>query len=117
MFKKIWRFIWKACLYFFVFSIALVILYRFIPVPFTLLMLERCIEQKADGKEMKLKKDWIPLNEISNQLQLAVVTSEDQNFLWHHGFDFEAIQKAIKYNEKQQKRKHPRMRGASTISQ
>ncbi|MDB5284878.1 MAG: peptidoglycan transglycosylase, partial [Bacteroidota bacterium] len=45
------------------------------------------------------------------------VTSEDQNFLWHHGFDFDAIERAMKYNEKQQNKKHPRMRGASTISQ
>lgn len=117
MLKKIWRFIWKAALYFFIFSIAIVIVYRFVPVPFTILMLQRCVEQKIDGKEMRLKKDWVPLSEISNSLQLAVVTSEDQNFLWHHGFDFEAIQKAMKYNEKQHKRKHPRMRGASTISQ
>jgi len=81
-------------------------------------MLQRCIEHKLEGKEMKLKNDWVPLSQISNNLQLAVVTSEDQNFLFHHGFDFEAIQKAMKYNEKQQKKKkHPRTRGASTISQ
>ena len=74
-----------------------------------MLMLQRCAEQKLDGKEMKMKKDWVPLSEISNNMQLAVVTSEDQNFLFHHGFDFEAIEKAMKYNEKQQtKRKHPR---------
>ncbi|MES2621640.1 MAG: monofunctional biosynthetic peptidoglycan transglycosylase [Bacteroidota bacterium] len=117
MLKKIWRFIWKATLYFFLFSVTIVILYRFVPVPFTLLMLQRCAEQKVDGKDLRLKKDWVPLSQIANSLQLAVVTSEDQNFLWHHGFDFEAIQKAMKYNEKQQKRKKNRMRGASTISQ
>lgn len=50
-------------------------------------------------------------------MQLAVVTSEDQQFLWHHGFDLEAIEKAMKYNEKQKKRKRNKMRGASTISQ
>jgi monofunctional biosynthetic peptidoglycan transglycosylase len=117
MLKKIWRFIWKALLFFFLFSIGIVIVYRFVPVPFTILMLERCVEQKMDGKDLKLKKDWVSLDKIANTLQLAVVTSEDQNFLWHHGFDFEAIGKAMKYNEKQQKRKHPKMRGASTISQ
>jgi monofunctional glycosyltransferase len=115
--KKIWRFIWKAVVIFFLFTIGLVIIFRFVPVPVTLLMVKRCIEQKSDGKEMRLKKDWVSLDKISNTLQLAVVTSEDQNFLWHHGFDFEAIEKAIKYNEKQQKRKRPRTHGASTISQ
>lgn len=117
MIKKIGRFIWKAALFFVAFTILWVIAYRFVPVPGTLLMLQRCVEQKIDGKEMKLEKKWVPLSQISNSLQLAVVTSEDQNFLWHHGFDFEAIQKAVKYNEKQQKKRHPKLRGASTISQ
>lgn len=70
-----------------------------------------------DGKEMRMYKDWEPLSQISNHLQLAVVTSEDQNFLFHHGFDFGAIEKAVEYNDKQKNRRHPRLRGASTISQ
>jgi monofunctional biosynthetic peptidoglycan transglycosylase len=118
MLKKIWTFLWKLALFFFVFSVLLVLVFRFVPVPVTFLMLQRCVQQKMDGKDMKLQKDWVPLSEISNKLQLAVVTSEDQNFLEHHGFDFEAIGKAMKYNEKQAKRKkHPKMKGASTISQ
>ncbi len=117
MFQKIWRVIRKIILWFFALSIFSVVAFRFIPFPFTLLMLQRCAEQVIEGKPIKLSKDWVSLNKISNNLQLAVVTSEDQNFLWHHGFDFEAIQKAVKYNEKQKKRKHPRTRGASTISQ
>ncbi len=75
-------------------------------------MLIRCAEQKVEGKKMKLNKSWKPLEEISPDLQLAVVCSEDQNFLKHHGFDFGAIKKAMKHNKKS-KRKH----GASTISQ
>lgn len=117
MFKKLRGLVLKAILFFFVFTIGLVIVYRFLPVPFTILMLQRCVEQKIDGEEMRLQKDWVPLHQISNKLQLAVVCSEDQQFLWHHGFDFEAIEKAIRYNEKQQKRKRKKMRGASTISQ
>ncbi len=75
-------------------------------------MLIRCVEQKMDEKEMKLKKHWVPLKEISPNLQLAVVCSEDQNFINHSGFDFEAIDKAMEFNKK-----HKRTRGASTISQ
>ncbi len=75
-------------------------------------MLIRCVEQKMDGKEMKLKKDWEPLEKISPHLPLAVVCAEDQNFIKHNGFDFEAIDKAIEHNET-----HKRKRGASTISQ
>lgn len=117
MLKKIGRFLWKALLWFLFISVLLVLLFRFVPVPVTYLMLQRCVQQKIDGKSMRLKKDWISLNKIPNNMQLAVVCAEDQNFLWHHGIDFGAIDKAVKYNEKQKKRKHPRTHGASTISQ
>ena len=63
-------------------------------------------------REVKLKKNWVSLEEISPHLQLAVVCSEDQNFLEHHGFDFDAIEKAVEHNKN-----HKRKRGASTISQ
>lgn len=70
------------------------------------------VEQKMDGKEAKLDKTWVPLEKISPSLQLAVVCSEDQNYLKHRGFDFGAIKKAMKHNKKSKKK-----RGASTISQ
>jgi monofunctional glycosyltransferase len=89
-----------------------VILFRFVPVPVTPLMIIRCVEQKLDGKDLKLKKNWVPLEQISSHLPLAVVCSEDQNFLNHSGFDFNAIEKAMKHNERSK-----RKRGASTISQ
>lgn len=81
-------------------------------MPITPLMIIRCVEQKKEGKELKLKKDWEPLEKISPNLQLAVVCSEDQNFVKHSGFDFDAINRAIEYNEH-----HQRKHGASTISQ
>lgn len=117
MLKKVFRFLLRLVIGFFVLSILSVIVFRFVPIPFTWLMLIRGIEQKADGKPMHMEKDWVSLDKISNNLQLAVVASEDQNFLWHHGFDFEAMKRAVEYNEKQQNKKHPKTRGASTISQ
>jgi len=99
-------------MWFFIVSIVSVILFRWIPIPVTPLMLIRCVENKIDGKEMKLNKDWVSIDEISPNLQLAVVCSEDQNFIKHNGFDFEAIEKAMDYNET-----HKKTRGASTISQ
>ena len=110
--KNIWRFIWKATALFFIISIVSVIFFRWIPVPITPLMIIRCIEQKMDGKNLRLIKDWVPFKEISPNLQLAVVCSEDQNFISHNGFDFKAIEKAMDYNES-----HRKQRGASTISQ
>ena len=96
----------------FVLSVSIVVLYRFVPVPVTILQLTRCVEQFENDKPIRLKKDWVSLAEISNKIQLAVVCSEDQKFLNHNGFDVEAIEKAIEHN-----RKGKRVHGASTISQ
>ncbi len=93
-------------------SVLSVIVFRWVPVPVTPLMVIRCIEQKSDGKTMKMKHDWVELKKISPKLQLAVVCSEDQNYLKHFGFDWGAIEKAMKENEEGK-----RVRGASTITQ
>jgi monofunctional biosynthetic peptidoglycan transglycosylase len=110
--RKILNFIWRAIVCFVVLSILSVILFRWVPVPVTPLMLIRCVEQKMDGKKMHMEHDWEPFENITPKLQLAVVCSEDQNYLKHFGFDWGAIQKAMKENEQG---KH--MRGASTITQ
>jgi monofunctional biosynthetic peptidoglycan transglycosylase len=75
-------------------------------------MVIRCVEQMNNGKSMTLKHDWVSLDEISPKLQLAVVCSEDQNYLKHYGFDWGAIEKAMKSNDSGKK-----IRGGSTISQ
>jgi len=112
MIKKIFRFIFKTILWCFIISIVVVILFRWIPVPITPLMVIRSVQQKVDGKDIVLKHDWVSIDDISKNLQLAVICSEDQNFLNHHGFDMKAIEKAMEHNKKSK-----RTRGASTISQ
>jgi len=109
---KIFRIIWKTCLIFVILSITSVVVYKWVLVPITPLMVIRCIEQKSEGKEIMMKHNWVSLQKISPQLQLAVVCSEDQNYLKHNGFDFGAIQKALKENEEGK-----RIRGGSTITQ
>ena len=114
--KNILKFIWKwtkrIALAFFALSIFSVILFRFVPIPVTPLMLLRCIDQKIKGNSMKLDKTWVSIDEISPNLQLAAFCSEDQDFLNHHGFNFAAIKDAWKHDEHSK-----RLRGASTISQ
>jgi len=117
IFKRVKSFIVKTIIGFFLLSIGLVVLYRFVPVPFTLLMVQRCVEQMMEGKDLKLSKDWVSAAKISPKMSRAVVAAEDQLFYDHNGFDTKAIEKALKYNEKQQTKKRKRMRGASTISQ
>lgn len=72
-------------------------------------------EQYSQDKEIIFKKDWVSMDKISIHLQRAVISSEDQNFVNHHGFDFEAIEKAYTYNKNKTGSKPAH--GASTISQ
>jgi monofunctional biosynthetic peptidoglycan transglycosylase len=95
-------------------TILAVVALRFLPVYFTPLMFIRCYEQMTEGKSLKMKHHWVPLNNISPSLPMAVMASEDAKFMRHHGFDYQAIEHAAERN-----RKHPEKRklGASTISQ
>ena len=111
--KRIFRLIWKTAAWFVGLSLFFVLLFRFVPVPVTPLMLIRCGEQLFSGKEIRLKHDWVPIDKISKNLPLAVVCSEDQNFMNHSGFDMKAIERSIEAS----KRGNQRLRGASTISQ
>jgi monofunctional biosynthetic peptidoglycan transglycosylase len=60
----------------------------------------------------KLDRDYISYDEMGNNVKKAVMASEDQKFFIHNGFDYQAIEKAMKHNEKGKK-----IRGGSTISQ
>ena len=99
---------------FFASTILSVVMFRFLPVWVTPLMVIRCYQQVSEGRELKLSHDWEPLENISPSLPVAVMASEDARFLEHHGFDYKAIEHAAKRN-----REHPEKRklGASTISQ
>ena len=108
MIKRFFKFIFRILLGLFLFSILIVVVYKFVPVPFTPLMAIRYFE----NPEEPVKHDWVPIDDISRHLQLAVIASEDQNFEKHNGFDFKAIQEAMEDNRSGRK-----IRGASTISQ
>lgn len=96
----------------FISSLLAVVVYKFVPVYYTPLMFIRLFEQFQEGKSFKLDHKWVPMNEIAQPLAQAVVASEDNLFLDHHGFDMEQIQKARTEAERGK-----RVRGASTISQ
>jgi len=99
---------------FFASTILSVVALRWLPVYFTPLMFIRLAQQVDEGKSMTLHHHWVPLEEISTSLPIAVMASEDARFLEHHGFDYKAIEHAAMRNMK-----HPEKRklGASTISQ
>lgn len=103
----------KIFLWFFLISIGLTILYKFVPVPITPLMVIRLAEQASDSeKSMRLYKSWVPMDKISRHAPQAVYAAEDQKFMEHNGFDWEEMEKVWKANKEGK-----RVRGASTISQ
>lgn len=93
-------------------TILAVILLRFVPVYVTPLMLIRCAEQLREGKDLRLRHTWVPLGDMSEYMPVAVMASEDQRFMQHHGFDYNAIEQAARHN-----REGKRLHGASTITQ
>ena len=109
--KRIFKFVFKTFFWLFIFSIAVVLVFKWVAVPITPLMVIKNIQQTEASKK-GWEHDWVPIEDISKNLQLAVICSEDQNFLKHHGFDVNAIEKAYENNKKGK-----RLKGASSISQ
>ncbi len=111
--KLIRKIIIRVVAAFFASTILAVIVLRFVPVWVTPLMVIRCVEQSHEGRSLKLHHHWVSLDKMSPHMPVAVMASEDQRFLLHHGFDYDAIQKAAKRNLKGGKNKL----GGSTITQ
>ena len=89
-----------------------VVLYKFVPVYYTPLMLQRYVENIGVANKQSSFKEWVPYEQISPALTRAVISSEDNLFQKHNGFSFDMIQKA--WDDIQ---KGKRFRGGSTISQ
>lgn len=112
-FKRIKSFLFSVIKWFLIISISSVILFRWIPIPISPFMIIQTARQAIDKKRnVRFEKEWVSIENISPNLQLAVICSEDQNFVNHIGFDVDAIEKAVEHNKN-----HKRKRGASTISQ
>ena len=111
--KLIRKIIIRVVAAFFASTILAGIVLRFVPVWVTPLMVIRCVEQSNEGRSLKLHHHWVSLDKMSPHMPVAVMASEDQRFLLHHGFDYDAIQKAAKRNLKGGKNKL----GGSTITQ
>lgn len=111
-FKKLGNFIKWMLIVLIAGSILLVFMHKYVPVYFSPLMFIRVYEQIAEGREMKMEHKWIPMEEIPQELPLACVSCEDQNYLNHNGFDWDAIKKVLDERESGE-----RFRGGSTISQ
>lgn len=94
----------------FTLSLLLVFLFKWVNPVYTITMFSR--KMGSDKKDFAIQKEWKNLDQISKNLQLAVICGEDQHFCTHSGFDFDAIKNAMVNNEKGKP-----IRGGSTISQ
>jgi monofunctional biosynthetic peptidoglycan transglycosylase len=106
LFRRLTRLVAKVVLWFFAVSLGLVVLYRFVPPPVTLTMIGGAIEGHG------LHKDWMSLSDMDPNMARAAIAGEDARFCLHNGFDFDAIQDAMRRNAR-----GGRIRGGSTISQ
>ena len=110
--RRISRFLFLLVAVLFLLSIGSVALYRFVPVPVTPLMVKNAVGAALKGEPTTFHHDWVPMEEMSLHLASAVVSSEDQRFYQHSGFDWKEIGNAI-----EERKAGKRKRGGSTISQ
>lgn len=96
---------------FVLFSVLIILFFRWIPVPFSSVMAQRQVNSWF-SEEPSVQYQWTRWDNVSLHLPLSVIAAEDQNFAVHRGFDLDAIQKAL-----EESREGRRQRGASTISQ
>jgi monofunctional biosynthetic peptidoglycan transglycosylase len=104
--KKIYRFF----IYLFISSLIYVIIIKLVEPPIT-------ITQLTNAFWLGLKRDYVSWNEMSYNIKLAALASEDQSFTDHSGFDWDAIEKSLRPKKKKKKSKIPIGGGASTITQ
>jgi monofunctional glycosyltransferase len=107
LFLSLWRWTKRIFIVLFIAQLIYIILLKWINPPITITQLSSWIGGHG------LKRDYVGRNSMASNIRLAVISSEDQLFPDHNGFDWKSIKKAMKYNEK----KPGRIRGASTISQ
>ncbi|WP_294883383.1 monofunctional biosynthetic peptidoglycan transglycosylase [uncultured Gilliamella sp.] len=107
-FRETLSIIKKIVIGFMLVSVFLILLMRWVNPFCSMLMVERKIAH-WNISQQRTWKDW---DQISDNIKIAVIAAEDQNFADHWGFDFKAINRALIYNQKNRK-----IRGASTITQ
>ena len=112
MFRQLWKIIKRIAITFMLFSFTWVLLYMYVPVKWTPLMLKRSI-QNIEQKDYRNSRTWVDIEDVSPVMVRAVIASEDGRFMDHWGFDFKEIIKMKNEHEKNGKK----IRGCSTISQ
>ena len=103
---RVWRIFKRVVIFLFFFQFFYILLLKWVNPPITLTQLGSWVTGNG------LRRTYVPMKDISPYAKLAVISSEDQLFPDHDGFDFKSIEKAMKHNQKSKS-----LHGASTISQ
>jgi len=112
-FRRVLRWLKLLVLGWLMFSIGTVLLMRWVdPVTSSFMLRDRLIALWAGDKDYHFAHSWVDWSQISANMKVAVIASEDQKFPDHYGFDMESMQKAWRANQRGR-----RTRGGSTISQ
>ncbi len=112
--NRLWYWVKRGVIGIVVLWSAGILIFAFLPVPFSMVMIERQLGAWLTGDfSYVAHSDWVPMDEISPYMALAVMAAEDQKFPEHWGFDVDAIESALTHNQRNQNR----IRGASTLSQ
>lgn len=106
--KHVWCWLKKITVLLIIISILMVLILRFVNPPGSMLMLE----QKIMHWQSEQRHIWVDFANMSDNIKIAVIAAEDQNFAYHFGFDMQAIERAISHNQHYQS-----LQGASTITQ
>lgn len=110
--RLLWRLLWRGALGFVMLSVALVLLFRFVPPPGSMVMVERKVQSWINSEPINIQRQWRGWEQLSSNAKLAVISAEDQRFPQHRGFDFVEMRRAWEAS-----RDGGRLRGASTLSQ
>ncbi|SDO21401.1 monofunctional biosynthetic peptidoglycan transglycosylase [Vreelandella arcis] len=108
----LWWWVWRGVFLFVALSVSLVMLFRVVPPPGSMVMVERKIQSWVYSEPIRLHQEWRGWEELASSAKVAVIAAEDQRFPNHHGFDFVELRRALEAS-----RDGGRLRGASTLSQ
>lgn len=110
--RRLWRLAWRLALGFVLLSLAVVLIFRFVPLPGSMVMVERKVQSWVHSEPLDIDYRWRSGGALADSARIAVIAAEDQRFPGHSGFDFIELRRALAASLNGE-----RLRGASTLSQ
>jgi len=110
--SRLWRWLWRGAVAFVLLTVGLALLFRVVPPPGSMVMVERKVQSWLTREPIQLKREWRDWDDMASVAKLAVIAAEDQRFPDHYGFDLIELRRAV-----ETKLAGGSLRGASTLSQ